>query len=215
MKGIKVKVCGLGSVESVGAAAEAGAAYVGFVFFRKSPRNIEVSRAAELAAAVPPGICKVAVTVDAADSVLSEICEAVPVDMLQLHGDESPYRIADIRDAFGLPVMKAVGVAEERDLDALAEYERVADQILVDAKPSEGMELPGGNGFGFDWRLIEGRRWTVPWILAGGLTAENVVEAIQLTGAQQVDVSSGVESAPGVKDTRLITEFVSMALAGD
>ena len=214
MKGIRVKVCGLGSAEGVNAAAEVGAAYVGFVFFGKSPRNIEVSRAAALAATVPPGICRVAVTVDAADSVLSGICEAVPVDMLQLHGDESPHRIADVRDAFGLPVMKAVGVAEKSDLDALAEYERVADQILVDAKPSEGMELPGGNGFGFDWRLIEGRRWTVPWLLAGGLTAENVVEAIQLTGARQVDVSSGVEGAPGIKDAGLITEFVLKAVAG-
>ncbi len=211
MERLRVKICGLKSAECVAAAVEAGASYVGFVFFPKSPRNAELALAADLASAVPPGICRVAVTVDAADAVLDGIRGKVPVDMFQLHGGESPDRVANIRDAFGLPVMKAVGVANESDLDALAGYEQVADQILVDAKPPKGMELPGGNGLGFDWRLIQGRDWPVPWMLAGGITAGNVADAIHLTGAEQIDVSSGVESAPGIKDAELIRTFVSTA----
>ncbi len=211
MEGVGVKVCGLTSEEAIVALAGAGARYAGCVFFPKSPRNLDVSRAGRLAAAVPPGIRRVAVTVDATDKVLREIREAVPVDMFQLHGSESPERVAEIRDAFGLPVMKAVGVADEGDLEALAGYERVADQLLVDAKPRKGSELPGGNGIGFDWRLIAGRHWRVPWMLAGGLMACNVARAVSLTGARQVDVSSGVERAPGVKDAGLIEAFVSTA----
>ena len=211
MGGIRVKVCGLTSADSVAAAVNVGAAYVGFVFFLKSPRNLGIPLAAELAAAVPSGICKVAVTVDAADAVLGEIRDSVPVDMFQLHGSESPDRVAEIRDTFGLPVMKAVGVSEESDLEPLAGYEQVADQLLVDAKPPRGGELPGGNGLGFDWRLITGRRWQTDWMLAGGLTAGNVEEAVFLTGARQVDVSTGVERAPGIKDVRLIKAFVSTA----
>ena len=153
-----------------------------------------------LAASVPPGVAKVALTVDADDAALDALLARVPVDMLQLHGHESPERVAEVRARYGLPVMKAVGVAGEEDLPALDDYGRVADQILVDAKPPKGADLPGGNGLAFDWRLIAGRRWPVPWMLAGGLTPENVAEAIRLTGARQVDVSSGVESMPGVKD---------------
>ncbi len=209
MDGVRVKVCGLTSEAGVAAAAEAGVAYVGFVFFPKSPRNLDFTHAAKLSAAVPQGIRRVAVTVDAEDSTLNEICEGVTVDMIQLHGNESPDRVAEIRDIFGVPVMKAVGVADERDLDSLAGYERVVDQLLVDAKPPKGAELPGGIGFRFDWRLIMDRQWQVPWMLAGGLTAGNVAEAVSLTGARQVDVSSGVERAPGDKDIELIKAFVS------
>jgi phosphoribosylanthranilate isomerase len=195
----------------VEAAVRGGAAYVGFVFFPKSPRNLTLSEAARLAAAVPPGVAKVALTVDADDAALDALLAEVPVDMLQLHGHETPQRVAEVRARYGLPVMKAVGVAGEEDLPALEAYGRVADQLLVDAKPPKGADLPGGNGLAFDWRLIAGRRWPVPWMLAGGLTPDNVAEAVRLTGARQVDVSSGVESHPGVKDPARIAAFLAAA----
>ncbi len=211
MSGIRVKICGLTRSEDVRAAVGAGAAYVGFVFYEKSPRNLSHAQAAALAAEVPPGLCRVALVVDPEDDALDALLAAVPIDMLQLHGRESPERVASLRAAFGLPVMKAVGVAGEADLAALDEHARAADQLLVDAKPPEGATRPGGNAVAFDWRLIAGRRWTVPWMLAGGLTPDNVAEAIRLTGARQVDVSSGVESAPGVKDRGLIEAFCRAA----
>jgi phosphoribosylanthranilate isomerase len=203
---IRVKICGLRTAADVVAVARAGAAYAGFVFFAKSPRNLTLAQARAAALAAPPGLAKVALTVNATDAVLDAILEAVPLDMLQLHGSESPDRVAEVRARYGLPVMKAVGVADEGDLAALRDFGTVADQILVDAKP-----LPGGNGLSFDWRLLAGRRWLRPWMLAGGLTAGNVAEAVRLTGARQVDVSSGVESAPGVKDHALIAAFVRAA----
>ena len=205
----RIKICGLGRPADVAACAAAGAAYVGFVFFEKSPRHLSLDVARTLALEVPLGIAKVALTVNADDAALDALLDQVPLDMLQLHGSESPERVAEVRDRYGLPVMKAVGVADEGDLVALDDYFRVADQILVDAKPPKGADLPGGNGLAFDWRLIAGRRWAVPWMLAGGLTAENVAEAIRLTGATQVDVSSGVERATGVKDATLIEQFVT------
>jgi phosphoribosylanthranilate isomerase len=211
MTGTRVKICGLREAAHVEAAVRGGAAYVGFVFYPKSPRNLTLSDAARLAAAVPPGVAKVALTVDADDATLDALLAAVPVDMLQLHGHETSERVGDVRARHGLPVMKAVGVAGEEDLPALESYGRVADQLLVDAKPPKGAGLPGGNGLAFDWRLIAGRRWPVPWMLAGGLTPDNVAEAIRLTGARQVDVSSGVESAPGVKDPRRIAAFLTAA----
>ncbi|RAP41020.1 N-(5'-phosphoribosyl)anthranilate isomerase [Rhodovulum viride] len=208
---IRVKICGLTSPAAVEAAARLGASYLGFVFFPRSPRHLEIETARALAMAVPPGLAKVALTVDADDAALEALLDRVPIDMLQLHGHESPDRVAELRARFGLPVMKAVGVADEADLPALADHARVADQILVDAKPPKDAALPGGNGLAFDWRLIAGRRWPVPWMLAGGLTPGNVAEAIALTGAQQVDVSSGVESAPGVKDEALMGRFIAAA----
>lgn len=209
---IRVKICGLGTVEQVRAATSAGAGFVGFVFFERSPRHLSVERAAELAAAVPTGICKVALTVDAGDAELDRILTAVPIDMLQLQGGESPDRVAALRDRFGLPVMKAVGIAEQNDLARIDEYSGVADQLLIDAKPPPNATLPGGNGLAFDWQLLAQRKyWRKPWMLAGGLTAENVKQAITLTGARQVDVSTGVESAPGVKDAGLIDEFIRAA----
>ncbi len=209
--GIRVKVCGLRTAGDVAAAVRAGAAYVGFVFFPPSPRNLGIEPAAKLALEAPPGVARVALTVDADDATLDEIISRVPVDILQLHGAESPARVAALRERFGLPVMKAVGVADESDLPALDEHARAADMLLVDARPPRGAALPGGNGLAFDWRLIAGRRWAVPWMLAGGLTAANVATAVRLTGARQVDVSSGVERAPGVKDARLIAGFVAAA----
>ena len=211
MSDIRVKICGLGTAEDVVACAKAGAAYVGFVFFPKSPRHLSLDAAQALAVEVPMGIAKVALVVNASDAALDALLARVPLDMLQLHGTETPERVAEIKDRFGLPVMKAVGVADESDLPALAEYSHVADQLLVDAKPPKDADLPGGNGLAFDWRLIAGRRWGVPWMLAGGLTPDNVGEAITLTGATQVDVSSGVESAPGVKSAERISAFVEAA----
>ena len=207
----RVKICGLREPADVAAAVQNGAAYVGLVFFPKSPRHLSLPQAAALALAVPAGIAKVALTVDADDALLDALLAQVPVDMLQLHGAESPERVAAVKARYGLPVMKAVGVAEAADLTALERYFSVADQILVDAKAPKGADLPGGNGLPFDWRLIAGRRWPVPWMLAGGLTPANVAEAIRLTGARQVDVSSGVEGAPGVKDAGLIADFVAAA----
>ncbi|TDK41416.1 phosphoribosylanthranilate isomerase [Antarcticimicrobium luteum] len=209
---IRVKICGLRRAADVRAAAEAGAAYVGFVFFAKSPRNLGLDEAAQLALSLPEGICKVALTVNADDATLDRLTETVPLDMLQLHGKESPERVSAVRARYGLPVMKAVGVEDAADLAQIDLYAQVADQLLIDAKPPRGAELPGGNGLAFDWQLLAGRKyWQRPWMLAGGLTPENVAAAIRLTGARQVDVSSGVESAPGVKDADLIRDFVEAA----
>ena len=210
---VRVKICGLTRPADVAAAVAAGASYVGFVFFEKSPRHLSLAAARALALEVPPGVVKVALTVDADDAALDALLARVPIDMLQLHGRESPQRIAALRARHGLPVMKAVGVAAARDLAALDEYAEVADQLLVDAKPPPGAPLPGGNGLAFDWRLLTGRRWTRPWMLAGGLTPENVAEAVRRTGARQVDVSSGVESAPGEKDPARIRAFIDAAAA--
>lgn len=206
---VRVKICGLRRLEDVDAVAKAGAAYAGFVFFPKSPRHLSLSEAKVLALAVPVGLAKVALVVDADDATLDAIVADVPLDMLQLHGHETPSRVAEVRARYGLPVMKAVGVAGPDDLAVLTDYSLVADQILVDAKPPKAADLPGGNGLAFDWRLLVGRKWLRPWMLAGGLTAENVAEAVRLTGARQVDVSSGVETAPGVKDAARIAAFVA------
>lgn len=211
MPDVRVKICGLRDAAGIGAAAAAGAAYLGLMFFARSPRNVSVTQARELALIVPLGVAKVAVVVDAGDAMLDEIVGQVPLDMLQLHGHESPARVTAIKARYGLPVIKVVGVAEVGDLAALDVYAKVADQILVETKPARDAVLPGGNGQPFDWRLIAGRRWPVPWILAGGLTAANVADAVRLTGARQVDVSSGVESAPGVKDAGRIAAFIAAA----
>ncbi len=208
---VSVKICGLSDRAGLDAAVAAGARYVGFVFFARSPRAVTVEQAAELAVEVPPGIAKVALVVDADDAMLDEIVARVPLDMLQLHGRETPERVTEIRARHGLPVMKAVGVASEADLPALDAYAAVADQLLVDAKAPKDAPLPGGNGLAFDWRLIAGRRGPVPWMLAGGLTPDNLAEAVARTGARQLDVSSGVESAPGVKDAARIRAFLDAA----
>ena len=208
---VRVKICGITESADIPAALLGGAGYLGFVFYPKSPRNLAISDAAFMAASVPAGIAKVGLTVDASDAELDAILDEVPLDILQLHGRETPERVVAVRARYRLPVMKAVGIAGEDDLPRLDEYGKVADQILVDARPAAGAERPGGNGLAFDWRLIAGRRWPVPWMLAGGLTPENVAEAIRLTGARQVDVSSGVERAPGVKDGDKIRAFVAAA----
>jgi len=211
MLDVAVKICGLTGPQDVVAAADAGARYVGFVFFPKSPRNVSVQQAKALAAEVPFGAAKVALTVNADDALLDEITQNVAIDILQLHGSESVERVAQIKARTGLPVMKAIGISDADDLQKIVDYGRVADMLLVDAKPPKNADLPGGNGLAFDWRLLAGRKWAVPWMLAGGLTPDNVQQAIQLTGARQVDVSSGVESAPGVKDPAKVAAFVSAA----
>ena len=210
---VAVKICGLTSPQSVESAVSAGARYVGFVSFSRSPRHLSLDEIAALASAVPVGVAKVALTVDADDAALDALLAVAPIDVLQLHGHESPARVAQIRARYGLPVMKAVGVADAQDLVALDSYLPVADMILLDAKPPKGADLPGGNGLAFDWRLIEGRDWPKPWMLAGGLTPDTVAEAIRLTGAAQVDVSSGVESTPGVKDPARVAAFIRAAQA--
>lgn len=211
MTDISVKICGLTTPEHVAAAVDAGARYVGFVFFAKSPRNVSIETAAVLAGNVPFGVAKVALTVNADNATLDAITAAVPLDVLQLHGSESPDRVAEVKARYGLPVMKAVGIAGPEDVAQIDRYAGVADQLLIDAKPPEGADLPGGNGLAFDWQLVVRKYWPCPWMLAGGLTPDNVALAVTKTGARQVDVSSGVEIGPGVKDAARIAAFVQAA----
>jgi phosphoribosylanthranilate isomerase len=211
MGDIRVKICGLSTAETVAAAVEAGAGYLGFNFIPISPRYVTADQAAALVAEVPPGVAKVGLVMDAEDAVIGEITARVPLDMLQLHGQESPARVAEIRTRYGLPVMKAIGIAGPEDLAKIDDYMPVADQILVDAKPPKAGDMPGGTGLTIDWQLVAGRHWAKPWMLAGGLTPKNVALAIRLSGARQVDVSSGVESAKAVKDPELIRAFVEAA----
>lgn len=208
----RVKICGLTSVAAVEHAASAGAAYLGFCFFPPSPRAIRIDDASPIISAAPVGVMKVALVVDPDDAMLDQLM-ALPIDMIQLHGAETPERVAQVKNRTGLPVMKAVGIRDSADVPAIARYGSVADQLLIDAKPPKNAELPGGNGVRFDWSLIANRRWPVPWMLAGGLTPDNVAEGLRLTGANQVDVASGVESSPGVKDPARMTAFVSAAQA--
>jgi phosphoribosylanthranilate isomerase len=210
---IRVKICGLRSRAEVEVAAEAGASYIGMVFYPPSPRHLTLADARWVAGAVPSHVARVALTVNASDEELARLTETVPVEMLQLHGRESPERVAGVRERFGLPVMKAIGIAVAADLAQIEAYASVADQLLIDARPGPDAGRPGGNGLAFDWRLLEGRTWVLPWMLAGGLNPETVAAAVQLTGAAQVDVSSGVESRPGDKDPERVRAFVAAALA--
>ncbi|MDB4841082.1 phosphoribosylanthranilate isomerase [Planktomarina sp.] len=208
---VRAKLCGLTTQDDIDAAATAGAAYIGLVFFEKSPRNVAIETARSLALHAPVGLAKVALVVNADDAALDCITASVPLDMLQLHGVESPERVAAVKARYGLPVMKALGIASGDDVARAQLYAGVADQLLLDAKPAEGDALPGGNGLSFDWRLLEGESWSVPWMLAGGLTPDNVAEAVHCCAARQVDVSSGIETAPGQKSAELMAKFVSEA----
>lgn len=209
---INVKICGVTRVQDIEASVRAGARYIGLNFFPKSPRYATLEQARALALGTAEGICKVGLVVNPTDAELDALTEIVPIDMIQLHGAETPARVAEIKRRYGLPVMKAIGVAGSDDLLVLDRYAQVADQLLVDTKPPKNADLPGGNGLAFDWQLIAGRRWNVPWMLAGGLNAGTVAEAIRVTGAKQVDLSSAVETAPGVKDAGLIQAFCDAAL---
>ena len=208
-----VKICGLATAATLEAALDAGADMVGFVFFARSPRFVGLDHAHELAAQARDRAKIVALTVDADDDLLAAIARVVGPDMLQLHGRETPQRVAAIKQAFGLPAMKAIGVSAAADFDRAREYESVADWLLIDAKPPKGAVLPGGNGRPFDWRLARDFAPRIPWLLSGGLDADNVGAAIALSGARGVDVSSGVERAPGVKDEKRIAAFAAAARA--
>lgn len=210
---IETKICGLRDPAAVDAAVRGGAALVGFVFHAKSPRNLTPQAAAALAARVPAGVRRVGLLVDEGDDRIAEILAAAPLDMLQLHGDETPERVAAIKQRFGKPVMKAVAIAEAADLDRAARYLGVADRLLFDAKLPASMAgaPPGGNALAFDWRLIAGRDWLLPWMLAGGLNAGNLAEAVRISGARRVDVSSGVEDRPGIKNPQKIAAFLALA----
>ena len=183
--------------------------YGGFVFFEKSPRHLSIEQARPLMLAAPLGLAKVALVVDPTDNDLDYLTSQLPIDILQLHGHESPSRVAQIRTRTGLPIMKAIGISDAQDLEQISDYFLVSDQILIDAKPPKNADLPGGNGLSFDWRLLVGRHWLKPWILAGGLTAENVTQAVALTKAKQVDVSSGIESSVGLKDPTQMQAFAT------
>lgn len=214
MAEIRVKICGMKTRADMEAAASAGAAYVGLNFFAKSARSVSIAQAAALASDAPVGLAKVGLVVNPTDADLDAIIGSVPLDMIQLHGQESVERVAEIKSRYGLPVMKVIGVAEAADLAPIDLYAQVADQIMIDAKAPKGAKLPGGNGVTFDWQLLAGKKyWQAPWMLAGGLTPENVAEAIRKTGARQVDVASGVETAPAQKDADLMRAFVEAAQA--
>ncbi|MCC5988373.1 MAG: phosphoribosylanthranilate isomerase [Pararhodobacter sp.] len=213
-QGVRVKICGITRPDDMAVLARLGAAYAGMVFFARSPRALTIAQARAIALEAPPGLARVGLFVDADDTLIDAVLDEVPLDFLQLHGSESPERLSALRARHGLPLIKAVGVAGVDDLPALDLYASCADMLLVDARPAPGAALPGGNGLAFDWRLIAGRRWPLPWLLAGGLNAANVAQAIHLTGARQVDVSSGVESAPGVKDHAKIADFLAAVQGG-
>ena len=206
-----IKICGLSTPDTLEAALDAGADMVGFVFFPPSPRHLSLDRAMALGAQAQGRATKVALSVDAADAVLDAAVEAARPDMLQLHGKETPERVRDLKRRYGLPVMKAIHVSSAGDLAAVADYEGAADRLIFDARPPAGAILPGGNGAAFDWRILERVETRLPWMLSGGINPENVRDAIARTRAPGVDVSSGVESAPGVKDAGLIRAFIERA----
>ena len=208
---IAVKICGLTSAEAVDAAAQAGAAYGGLVFHPASPRNLDLDRAGTLAKQMRGKLKVVTLLADPSDEQLAAVMAQVKPDFLQLHGGESARRVAYIRGKFNIPVIKALPVAEASDLAAAAEYENVADLLMFDARAPKGAQRPGGHGAAFDWKILAGRSFAKPWFLAGGLDPDNVARAIEQSGAKMVDVSSGVESAPGVKSESLIGDFVAAA----
>ena len=207
---VETKVCGVSDRAAIDSAIAGGVRYIGFVFFPRSPRHVTPAKAAELSALLPENVTSVALAVDPDDALIAEIEAVAGVSMFQLHGGESLARVAAIKAKTGKPVMKAIKVSDASDLDAADAYTDVVDMLLFDAKPPPEMEnaLPGGNAVSFDWSILSGRQWPVPWMLSGGLDPDNVADAIRISGASAVDVSSGVESAPGVKDPSLISAFL-------
>ncbi len=212
---VEAKICGITSEDALAAAVDGGARSVGLVFFAASPRNLTPARAGDLARLVPEDVTVVGLLVDPDDATLSGILDHARIDLWQLHGSETPARIVEVRSNTGRPVMKAIKVADAADIDAAAPFLGIADRLLFDAKPPPGLKgaMPGGNALSFDWELLGGRSWPCPWMLSGGLDPQNVSEAIGVSGAPAVDVSSGVESAPGVKDPDRIKAFLD-AVAG-
>jgi phosphoribosylanthranilate isomerase len=210
---VDAKICGINGAPALEAALAGGARFVGFVFYARSPRALDAEAAAALAARVPRGITRVGLFVDESNETLDAILRQVSLEMLQLHGRESPVRVAEIRRRFGRPVMKAITVAAAADVEAASAYDGVADWLLFDAKAPAQMAgaLPGGNALSFDWTLLAGRRWSRPWMLSGGLNVGNLAEAVRVTTAPAVDVSSGVEDRPGVKSPAKIEAFLKLA----
>ncbi len=208
---VTAKICGINDAAAMRSAVAGGAGFVGLVFYPPSPRSLTPEAAAELAALVPDGITKVGLFVDPDDALLTQVLDHVPLDLLQLHGSETPERCADIRKRFGRPVMKAIKVATADDVSAANDYCDTVDWLMFDAKAPASMTdaLPGGNALPFDWTLLAGRSWPVPWMLAGGLDPDNIATAVMESGAIVVDVSSGVESKPGKKDPAEIERFLN------
>ncbi len=206
---LTVKICGLRTPETLHAAIEAGADWVGFVFFPKSPRHVRLDEARALGPLVAGRAQKVALLVDAPDAMIADVIAALQPDFLQLHGHETPERVGEIKQRFGVPLIKAVGIAGQDDLVQARAYESVVDWMLYDAKPPKQAVLPGGNGVSFDWTLLKEAGKQHHFMLSGGLDADNVANALAITGAAGVDVSSGVESAPGIKDTKRIKAFMA------
>ncbi|ESY67804.1 MAG: phosphoribosylanthranilate isomerase [Mesorhizobium sp.] len=204
---LDIKICGLKTDQAMAAALAGGASHVGFIFFAKSPRYLEPAEAGRLREAARGKALAVAVTVDAVDAFLDEIVAKMQPDMLQLHGSETPERVAEVKARHGLPVIKALPLSEAADLDRIRPFIGVADRFLFDAKPPKGSELPGGNGITFDWRILAGLDAGVDYMLSGGLNAANISDALRLANPPAIDISSGVESAPGVKDPALIEQF--------
>jgi len=208
---LKVKICGINSVLAAQSAGEAD--FIGFVFYPPSPRAVTPEEAARLAAQLLPSAQKVGVFVDAEDEAIAAALAHLTLDLLQLHGEESPDRVRAVRKKFNLPVMKAVKIAGPEDVEAATAYFDAADRLLFDAKPPAHKKkaLPGGNALTFDWQLIAGRDWPLPWMLSGGLTAKNLADAVKTSGAKAVDVSSGVEDEPGRKSPAKIRAFIDAA----
>jgi phosphoribosylanthranilate isomerase len=210
---VEAKICGLNDPAAVSAAVDGGARYLGFNFFAASPRSVTPEEAARLGAGVPDGVLKVGLVVDSGDEALARITAGAGLHMLQLHGAETPGRVAEIKTRFALPVIKALPIAGADDVEAARAYEDAADWLMFDARPPEGASRPGGNALAFDWELIRDRHWRPPWFLAGGLDADNVAEAVRTSGARAVDVSSGIEDSPGLKNPDKIRAFLE-AVAG-
>lgn len=212
---VAAKICGVNSRDALDAAVSNGAQYVGLVFFPRSPRNLTPEQAGALAARVPADITVVGLLVDPDDEKLAEIAAKTRIDLWQLHGKETPERVSQIKQQTGKPVMKAISVAGPEDVASAEAYIGIADRLLFDAKPPKDMKgaMPGGNAVAFDWALLGGRSWPCPWMLSGGLDSDNVTQAVAISGASAVDVSSGVESAPGVKDPDKIRAFLNRVAA--
>jgi len=207
----KVKICGLTDPAHAEEAAELGASFVGAVFFEKSPRFLTFTRAAEVFEFIPAKVARVGLFVDPADGFIDQAMNQVRLDYLQLHGDETPERVEQVRLEFGMPVIKALPISTAADIEAAKAYDGIADMLMFDAKAPADATRPGGNGLSFDWALLKDTRWQSPWFLAGGLTPETVEQAIAASGAKMVDVSSGVEDAPGHKDYDKMAAFIAAA----
>ena len=208
MKPDFIKICGLSTPEAIDAVIDGGATHAGFIFFEKSPRHIQLEQAKALSTHIDRRIPKVAVTVDADDNYLEAVIEAQEPDLLQLHGSESVARVKELKRQYGLPIIKVFSIRDAKDLDAAKPYVETADYLMLDAKAPKGSEIPGGNGVAFDWEIVDQWPKNVPYILSGGLNAQNVCEAISRTGTGAIDVSSGVESSPGIKEVTMIREFL-------